>query len=926
MLRTMLLATALTALAAPLLPLHAQTSAPTPKAASAPATSPVARTPAAALKPVTSVEGINEYRLSNGLQVLLIPDDSKPTVTVNVTYRVGSKHENYGETGMAHLLEHLLFKGTPTNPNVWAEFDKRGFRANGTTWTDRTNYFASFAYNEDNLRWYLSWQADAMVNSYVARKDLDSEMTVVRNEMEMGENNPFRILIERMMSTAYQWHNYGKTTIGARADVENVNIERLQAFYRLYYQPDNATLIVSGKFNPQQVLGWVNQYFGKIPKPKRALPKLYTIDPAQDGERSVTVRRIGGSQVLMAAYHVPAASHPDFAAVSMINLMLGDTPAGRLHKALVDGQLAAQTFAFGFDWAHPTLTLYGAQLAPGQDLEKARSAMLGVLDGIAARPFTEEELNRARTTWLKQWDLSFTDPERVGIALSTAIALGDWRLYFLNRDRVRKTTLADVQRVATSYLLPDNRTIGLYLPTEKPVRAPAPAFVDVPPMVAGYKGDAALAQAEAFDPTPANLQARMQRFELPNGMKVAIIPKGTRGNVVHGSISMDFSDEKAAFGLFEVGAATGFLLDKGTTSKTRQQVQDRFDQLKSQVNFFGSATRAGANFTTTRQNLPEVIALASEVLRTPSFPADALEEWRRISLAGLEQARKDPEGVVENFIARHGNPYKKGDVRYGRTFDEVEAEIRGVKIEDVRAFHQRFYGANNGQVGISGDADVAAVRKALEAGFGSWKSPVTYTRVPNPFVAVPAVRELLRTPDKQNAYMQVELQLPLTDNDADYVPLLVANYLLGGSGNSRLWVRIREKDGLSYGTGSWVQWNNHEPNSTWSAMAIFAPQNRPKVEAAFREEVALALKDGFTATELKQAQEGMLNDRRLSRAQDQAIAGGLTNQLRLGRDFRLTQRIDEQIAKVTLDQVNAALRKYIEPAKFQMVFGGDFKE
>ncbi len=924
MLRTLLLATAFTALSTPLLPLHAQTPAPVTRAAAPAAGKP--GVPAAALKPVTSVEGITEYRLPNGLQVLLIPDDSKPTVTVNVTYRVGSKHENYGETGMAHLLEHLIFKGTPTNPNVWAEFDKRGFRANGTTWTDRTNYFASFAYNEDNLRWYLSWQADAMVNSFIAKKDLDSEMTVVRNEMEMGENNPFRVLIERMMATAYQWHNYGKTTIGARADVENVNIERLQAFYRQYYQPDNATLIVSGKFKPEQVLGWVNQYFGKIAKPKRSLPKLYTLDPAQDGERTVNVRRIGGSQVLMAAYHVPPASHPDFAAVSMINLMLGDTPSGRLHKALVDGQLAAQTFAFGFDFAQPTLTLYGAQLAPGQDLEKARSAMLGVLDGLAARPFTDEELNRARTTWLKQWDLSFTDPERVGVALSTAIALGDWRLYFLNRDRVRKVTLADVQRVATSYLVADNRTIGTYLPTEKPTRAPAPAFADVAPMVAGYKGDAALAQAEAFDPTPANLQARMQRFELPNGMKVAVIPKGTRGNVVHGAISMEFSDEKSAFGLYEVGAAAGFLLDKGSASKTRQQVQDRFDQLKSQVQFYGSATGAGANFTTTRQNLAEVIALAAEVLRTPSFPADALEEWRRISLAGLEQARKDPEGVVENFLGRHGNPYKKGDVRYGRTFDEVEADIRAVKIEDVRAFHQRFYGANHGQVGIAGDADVAVVRKALEAGFGNWKSPVAFTRVPYPFIEVPAIRELIRTPDKQNAYMQVELALPLNDTHPDYVPLMIANYLLGGSGNSRLWVRIREKDGLSYGTGTWVQWNNHEANSAWNAMAIFAPQNRTKVETAFREEVARALKDGFTATELKQAKEGMLNDRRLGRAQDQAIAGGLTNQLRLGRDFTLTQRTDEQIAKVTLEQVNAALRKYIDPAKFQMVFGGDFKE
>ena len=167
---------------------------------------------------VQTVEGISEYRLDNGLQVLLVPDDSKPTTTVNMTYRVGSRHENYGETGMAHLLEHLLFKGSPRHPTVWAEFSKRGLRANGSTSYDRTNYFASFAADDDNLKWYLGWQADAMVNSYIARKDLDTEMTVVRNEMERGENDPQRIMWQRSMASLFDWHNYGKSTIGARSD------------------------------------------------------------------------------------------------------------------------------------------------------------------------------------------------------------------------------------------------------------------------------------------------------------------------------------------------------------------------------------------------------------------------------------------------------------------------------------------------------------------------------------------------------------------------------------------------------------------------------------------------------------------------------------------------------------------------------------
>ena len=223
---------------------------------------------------VTSVEGITEYRLaSNGLKVLLFPDPTKETITVNVTYLVGSAHENYGETGMAHLLEHLVFKGTPRHPNIPQELTAHGSRPNGTTWTDRTNYFETFAATDENLQWALDLEADRMVNSFIAKKDLDSEMTVVRNEFELGENDPFSVLLERTMSSAYLWHNYGKTTIGARSDIENVPIDRLQAFYKRYYQPDNAVLLVAGRFDEPKTLALIDKHFSSIAKPTRTLER-----------------------------------------------------------------------------------------------------------------------------------------------------------------------------------------------------------------------------------------------------------------------------------------------------------------------------------------------------------------------------------------------------------------------------------------------------------------------------------------------------------------------------------------------------------------------------------------------------------------------------------------------------------------------------
>ena len=882
----------------------------------------------AGVERVTSVEGITEYRLANGLQLLLVPDDSKPTTTVNLTFRVGSRHENYGETGMAHLLEHLIFKGTPTTKDVWAEFTKRGLRANGTTSYDRTNYFASFSASDDNLRWYLSWQADAMVNSFIARSDLDTEMTVVRNEFESGENNPGRVLLQKTLATQYQWHNYGKSVIGARSDIENVDIPRLQAFYRQYYQPDNATLIVSGRLDGARVLSWVAQYFGAIPKPQRALPVQYTLDPPQQGERSVTVRRVGGAPLIYISYHVPPAAHPDYAAVHMLSLVLGDTPGGRLHKRLVEQQLAAQTFAAAWGLADPGPLFVGAALAPGQDIAKARAAMVEVLDGLAATPVTAEELERARVAWLNGWDLGFTDPERIGVQLSEAIAQGDWRLYFLQRDRVRAVTLADVNRVAAAWIRRDNRTVGIYEPTAQPERAPQGERVDVAAMVRDYRGDPAVAAAESFDATPANLDRRTQAATI-GGLQVALLPKGTRGRVVQARLRLQLGDEKSWMGQRYAASLAAQLLDKGGAGLTRQQVADAFDRLQAQVSFGQSGQTLSVNITTKRERLPEVIELVAKLLREPAFPAPALEEARRQWLAAIERQRKEPEAVIANRIARHGNPYPRGDLRHAASFEEMEQDVRAVTVEQLRAFHRRFVSAAKGEFAAVGDLDPAAVRSALQAGFAGWRTPaegaLPFRRVPQPLVAVAPSRFVELTPDKANANLMGRLSLPISDRHPDHAALVLANYMFGLGGNSRLWLRIREREGLSYDVRSVLDWASLDDNTAWTVTAIFAPQNQPRVEGALQEELARALKDGFTQQELDEGKAGLLNFRRLARAQDPVVANQLANNLYLDRRYAFQQQVDDAIAKLTLEQLNAAWRRWIDPAKLVLAWGGDFK-
>ncbi len=884
--------------------------------------------PSAPLEAQASVEGITQYVLPNGLRVLLAPDASKPTTTVNMTYKVGSRHENYGETGMAHLLEHMLFKGTPTHRNALGEFSRRGLQANGTTWTDRTNYFASFAANDENLDWYLNWQADAMVNSLIARSDLDSEMTVVRNEMESGENNPFRVLMEKMLASAYQWHNYGKTTIGARADVENVDTDRLRAFYKTYYQPDNAVLIVTGAFDPKRTLATIQKAFGAIPKPTRTLPELYTLDPVQDGERSVVVRRSGGVPVVSTIYHVPPAASPDSAAVNLLAIILGDTPSGRLHKALVNSKLAAGTYGNTLELRDPGIAMFGAQLTPDGDRAKAAEVLIDTVESVGRQPITQEELDRARTKLLQDWEITYADAQRLGVALSESIAAGDWRLFFLMRDRVRDAKLEDVQRVAQQYFVTSNRTMGSYVPTAQPVRAPAPTRVDVDPMVDSYKGNPDFVAVEAFDPSPANIDARTTRktLTLPHGgqVQLALLPKATRGARVTAQLQLQFGDVDSLRGQRDVASAVAAMLTRGTPTMTRQQISDRFDQLNAQVGIGGNGTNVVANISTTRDNLAPTVALIVDLLRNANFPANEFEEFKRAAVTGIEQSSQQPQAIAVRALARHGNPYEKDDIRYASTFEEDLQSIRTTTREQLVDFHKRFYGAGLVRMSAVGDFDAAALESTLQSTLGTWRTAPTYTRVPNPYRDIAPVRLTHDTPDKANAFYIARHPMPLRDTHADYPAVVMANYLMGLSENSRLWKRVRETEGLSYGVGSQLFVSAFEPSARWTVYAIYAPQNRERLETVIAEEFARVQKDGFSEEDVKTGVAAMLSQRRLARAQDGAVADTWVNHLETGRSFASSARFDAKLQALTAADVNAAFKKYFDPSKMTVSVAGDF--
>ncbi len=906
-----------------------RSKAPKATAAQAPLPAPVK---------VTAVEGITEYRLANGLRVLLFPDASKATITTNITYLVGSRHENYGETGMAHLLEHLVFKpsknfsgkdGTMTPVQA---LNKVGARFNGTTWLDRTNYFVTFPSTDENLKLILDLEADRMVHANIDQKDLwdpaekKGEMTVVRNEMEGGENSPFRITLQRTMATAYEWHNYGKSTIGARSDVEHVNIDRLRAFYRNYYQPDNAVFLVAGKFDEAKTLVEINERLGRIPKPTRTLEPTYTLDPTQDGERSVIIRRVGDVQMLMAAYHIPAGTDPDFPALEVLGQILADTPGGRLHKALVDTKRATFVFPFVNGTKEPGLAIFGTQLPKDSNGEEAKAILLKTLEESAAQPFTQEEVDRARQQILKQVDLHLNESDRLGVALSEYIAEGDWRLFFLQRDRYKQLTVAQVQAAATKYLKRENRTLGQFVPTEKPDRAEIPAMVDAAALVKDYKGQAAVAKGDAFEASPANIDASTRRFTTVAGMKVALLPKKTRGESVNLQLVLRLGSEASLKDKDIPGSMAAQMLMRGSVKHTRQQIQDTLDKLKAEVSLFGDGENVRAVVTTTRPNLAAVLDLLAEIVKEPAFDKEEFSKLVSETAASIESNKKEPAFLAQTALRMHLDPYPQGHLRHVMGLEESIAAIKGAKLEDAKAFHQAFYGTSAGELSVVGDFDAAAVQGQVQTLFGAWKAHEPFQRMPQRLKAgLQPLSAKLETPEKAQAFFIAALPMPVKDSDPDYPALVLGNHLLGGGSiNSRIANRLRQKEGLSYGAGSQFQASALDAVGQWMAYAIYAPENLERLESAFRQELALANEKGFTAEEIAAAKTSWLQSQATGRAQDRQLCMRLNADLFNGRTQAFQADLEKKVQALGNDEILAALRKHLDPAKLNVVRAGDF--
>jgi zinc protease len=880
-------------------------------------------------KLVTTVEGIKEYELDNGLRILLIPDGSQTNIAINIVYKVGSRHEGYGETGMAHLIEHMLFKQCEKFTDIKKAIADKGASANGTTWYDRTNYYEILSASDENLSWAIDMEADRMIHSKILPEELAKEFSVVRNEFEIGENYPSNVLNERILSAMYLWHNYGKSTIGSKEDIERVKADNLRAFYKKYYQPDNAVLIIAGKFDEKKALDYVKQFFGPIPKPSRVLQPTYTVEPPQDGERNVELRRAGDIQYIGMAYHTPSVADKDYAANDALVEILTNDPSGVFYKKLVETKMASKLFGYSQTLHDPGYTYFQVEVPKDKSLDSAKWVLLHAADEIPVMNITDEDLARARNNRIKFLENTINKTMDLAIALTEAIGAGDWRLWFWYRDQLEKLTVADVKEAARRYYKTSNRTYGVFIPeTNTPERTRVDETPDIAKLLDGYKGKAVAAQKADFENSIENIRKNAVYGKLPNGGKYVLLEKPTKGDKINARISLRMGDENSLMNKTEIAQVTAAMLKTGTTSRTKKQISDELDRLKTDISIYGSSTGIVIALSTDKQNLPAAIVLLDDILHHPKFDAAEFDKVVLDTKANYEANRNEPFNAAFTKLQKITTKYPKGHPLYASDVDESLQDLKKIKLEDVKKFYADFYGANNSLSSFVGEIDKKQVTDFLQSSFGKWNSKMTYKAVEPKYFDVPATIESVATPDKTNAALIGNINLNISEKHADYPALFMANELLGGGAflSSRIPQRLRENEGMSYGAGTFINSEYKYDVTNWGLYAAYNPIYKGRLDSALRQEIDKAIGAGFTEDELKNSVKAWLEQNKTSLGDNAYLADLLRVYLRDDRSLDEYTGFEARIKALNVAAVNAAMSKYFDKSKLVLIFSGDFQK
>lgn len=895
------------------------------------------------IEKISEVKNVAEYKMKNGLKVLLVENHTAPVVTLLVVYKVGSRNEAVGYTGATHFLEHMLFKGTKDhNPDKGNGIDdlltQIGAYWNATTWFDRTSYYEVVP--SEFLELCIQLEADRMRNLLLRQEDHDSEMSVVRNELERGENSPDDILEKELYAVAFREHPYHHPTIGWRSDVEGVSMDRLREFYNTFYWPNNATVIILGDFEKMEALEMMHKHYGKIPIAPNAIPDVYTIEPPQEGERRLEVHRAGDLPRVLIGYHVPKADDDDNYPIAAMRHILGSTyeRSSRLYKRLIDTSIAAEVYARHDDLRDPGLFMVNAMLNPEVDPTEAETAIHEELARLAKEPVSDEELRRAKAANLKGTILAKADPSSFAFMLGEAESKADWHWLMNYDDRFDAVTKEDIMRVAAKYFVKENRTVGYFYPK----------LADVPTEHKAVVGPAAATPQTAATPDePADLSTYLAlktppvkvKFPEPKGEKPSfekrvrreVLPNGLTVNLMEspGTDSVGFSillragryfthEEKHA-----LAELVGDLLPKGSVSYDKIKIAEALESMgiPGGLEFSVDNYRLSLGTHVVTADLAQYLDLLSDICLRPAFAEDELEKTKVEWKARLTEALNNTKSMAWNAARR--SIYQPKHPFYEKTYEEQMTELDEISRDDLVRTHKKLFTPKGSVISVVGDANMDQLLAMIKERFGDWKGESTgNVIIPEAVIPDTAQRHEIFLADKRSADIIIAHPCALKRKGGDFYHAKLANAALGQDTiTSRLGQVVRDRAGLTYGIYSGFS-DTAYGGAPWSVSLTVNPRNVEKALKLVSLVLDDYLKSGISKEDLDKEAGRAVGSFRVGLASSLGVARVLSEFEFLGIGIGELDLITERYLSATKQQVDEAMRNYFHPNRATTVIAG----
>ncbi|MGN6182810.1 MAG: M16 family metallopeptidase [Thermoanaerobaculia bacterium] len=876
-----------------------------------------------------SFHGIDQYRLkSNGMTILLVPDHTSPVFTFMVVYHVGSRNEAPGNTGSAHLLEHMIFNKSTENfgrANGHKTFQEVLYDAgadfsstNMTTWYDRMNGYSTLP--SDKLELAMKIEADRLGRGLILDSERQSEMSVVRNEYEIGENDPWQALWKATVATAIQAHPYHWSTIGYRSDIEGVTTEKLREHYKNFFWPNNSEAILVCDFDPEKALALFDREFGAFKPSDKPIPQVITVEPPQEGERRVVVSRPGTIGMVMLGYIRPGAKHPDFMPLEVLTSILADGVNSRLYRALVDKGLAANVQANNFTLRDPYPILVDATLAQGKSHQEVEDAIKAALAEIAANGVSDDEVKRAQqqieVAVIRSRDGTYNFASNLG----ESVASTDWKWFLTYIDNIKSVTAADVQRVAKTYLVPNHATVGWFVPgapaapaSETPAPSVAVAATPSTPSVA----------TKASAPATGTFAQRTLRKVLKNGLTVDIVENHSVPTVAIRGLILA-GNSAAPAGKPAIPTLTARMLQRGTTSRTKEEIGKLLDDVGASRSWSASLTEASLTANGMARDLPLLLSVLADEVKNPAFGAEELakakKELETEYLRADDNTASRASQRLTQLIYSDTHPY------FGQGRETLLASNNAATAQELRAFQRARYSGSNFILAIVGDIDAAKTMALVEKQFGDLPKGEKLSLTDSPAQTIAPVREAITMRGKANMNLIIGSASNLRRTDADYDAALIANAALGqNSLSSRVGKRVRDTEGLSYNLFSRYLWSDVLPG-VWLINVNVAPQNLEKALHSTMDEIRKFAKEGVTDAEVEAQKSFFAGNYQVGLGSNGGIALALVSAEKFGFGPKYLDEYPARIKKVTPAEVNTALKKHFFVDKLHTIVAGDLEK